>query len=148
MPIISVKGSIFEAPDDFFLTDPVNCEGVSGKGLAAEFDKKFPEEVQAYRRIALNGELRPGGVYLHGRVVFFATKDKWKNPSRLKWIEEGLMHLSKRLASRCKKAGMKGIALPLLGCGLGGLREEQVRSMMHFIMNGSDTEIRVYEPHA
>lgn len=45
--ITFVKGNIFEPPAQC-LVNPVNCEGVMGKGLALQFKRRFPETFKSY----------------------------------------------------------------------------------------------------
>lgn len=112
---------IFESGSEA-LVNPVNCVGVAGKGLAAEFKKRFPLNFRDYLDICRVGGLGPGECHI-GRVekgkqiINLATKQHWQDPSQLKWVERGVANL-------CQFAQVwdfKTIALPALGCGCGGL---------------------------
>jgi O-acetyl-ADP-ribose deacetylase (regulator of RNase III) len=76
-------------------------------------------------------------------VVNFPTKDHWRNPSKLTDIETGLQSLSAEI----DRLGIRSIALPALGCGLGGLDWETVRSAVETTF-GEKPAIRValYSP--
>src|SRR5215510_4907138 len=94
-----VTGSIFESGCEA-LVNAVNCKGVMGAGLALEFKNRFPRMMTEYKRACEKGILRPGQVHAvkvseenPKWVVNFATKDDWKNPSKLEWIEFGLSDL-------------------------------------------------------
>ena len=56
----------------------------------------------------------------------FPTKDHWRNPSLLAHVEEGL----RELASAIQHHGIPSIAVPPLGCGLGGLDWHTVRPLI------------------
>jgi hypothetical protein len=67
----------------------------------------------------------------HPILTSVATKDHWRHPSRLEWVEVGLLHLEADLA-RTDEDRRKGVrvGLPALGCGRGGLEYEVVRPML------------------
>jgi O-acetyl-ADP-ribose deacetylase (regulator of RNase III) len=59
-------------------------------------------------------------------VINFPTKRHWRGQSRIEDITEGL----KDLVSVARSREIKSIALPPLGCGLGGLDWQVVRSLI------------------
>jgi O-acetyl-ADP-ribose deacetylase (regulator of RNase III) len=59
-------------------------------------------------------------------VINFPTKRHWRGQSRIEDIKEGL----KDLVSVARSREIKSIALPPLGCGLGGLDWQVVRSLI------------------
>lgn len=74
-------------------------------------------------------------------VVFFPTKNHWKNPSKYEYIESGM----RSLANLLKKddVSVSSVAIPALGCGLGGLDPETVSKII--IRELSDLgEIKIY----
>lgn len=56
-------------------------------------------------------------------IINFPTKNHWKGHSKLDDIRSGLRDLVEVVRSE----GLRSVALPPLGCGLGGLRWEEVR---------------------
>jgi O-acetyl-ADP-ribose deacetylase (regulator of RNase III) len=132
------------------LVNPVNCVGVMGKGLARAFAGRFPSLVAPYRAACRHGLLRPGGVQFvplpqAGRCVAnLATKDHWRDPSRYAWIQAGLEALIAGLRSR----GAPSVALPPLGCGLGGLDWARVRPLIvrTFSLRAPGITVFLYEP--
>ncbi|MCR5813516.1 MAG: macro domain-containing protein [Desulfovibrio sp.] len=125
--IIRCGGDIFSA-DAQALVNPVNCEGVMGKGLAFVFKKRFPRNFGAYRKACLRNELQPGRVFVFDEagktIINFPTKTTWRNASSLQLIEKSYPALKMALSER----GINAVAIPSLGCGLGGLSPEQVFS--------------------
>ncbi len=129
-------GDLLQAPAQA-LVNTVNCAGVMGKGIALQFERTFPANTRAYKAACKAKTLRPGDVLpvpIHpeiGRdlphyILNFATKDHWRSPSRLEWIETGLC----QLVSHVQKHGLTSIAIPPLGCGNGGLQWEVVRPLI------------------
>ena len=125
-----VQGNLFEA-DVEAITNAVNCIGVMGKGIALEFKKRFPQNFLAYKAACDHGELQLGRVFIHDNgpsskhryIVNFPTKHHWRDTSRLADIRTGL----ETLAIDLERLQIHSIALPALGCGLGGLDWMDVR---------------------
>jgi O-acetyl-ADP-ribose deacetylase (regulator of RNase III) len=114
-------GNLFDAPVRA-LVNAVNCNGVMGKGLALEFKVRFPEMFADYAKACRNGELRPGQLHTwqlsDGRwIINFPTKNQWRSPSKLEYLDAAMP----RLAEFIQMNAIESIAIPALGCGLGGL---------------------------
>lgn len=111
------------------LVIPVNCVGVMGAGLARQFALRYPEVQDAYEQACKEGIIKPGqpAIFEAGckKVVCFPTKNHWATNSDLKWIEEGLKWLQGH------KDGIKSIAFPMLGCGLGKLPRHNVLPIIY-----------------
>lgn len=123
-------GSIFTSSAQT-LVNPVNCKGVMGAGLALAFKQQFPDVFNQYAWYYRNHGMKPGEPYLvpsvkHQWVLNFPTKDHWRNPSLLDYIDEGLAFFVKLYDFW----GITSVAFPVLGCGLGGLRWEDVQPLM------------------
>lgn len=145
-----VHGNILEAPVEA-VVNAVNTKGVMGKGLALQFRQTLPQASQAYEQAARHGDLSPGGVLLTETgqlgsvryVLHAATKDHWRNPSRLEWVESAL----EQLVEIVRMHNIESIALPALGCGLGGLTWPTVKARMETVLAKlPDTRILVYLP--
>ena len=149
--ITYVKGDIFESGCEA-LVNPVNTEGVMGKGLALEFKKRFPENYFLYKLECEAGFMDIGSIlpyYENGTwVLNFPTKDYWRDPSEVYMIEDGLVALREWISFGEKiHPGPKSIAIPALGCGLGGLSWAQVKQMIERHLSGFKAlDIKVYEP--
>ena len=131
------------------LVNPVNCVGVMGAGLAKQFAERWPEIVEGYTAICADGTLRIGGNAIMRRndgkrVILFPTKQHWRDKSRLGDISTGLHNLKPILATFRPFIG--SIAVPALGCGLGGLRWSDVKPLIQTHLGPLDLDVRVYEP--
>lgn len=141
-----VSGDLF-ASRASAIVNTVNCVGVMGKGIALAFKQRYPEIMPPYVKACRDGALRPGlmqFILAHdGRwVVNFPTKDHWRNPSRLDWIESGLLMLASELSER----GIPSVAIPALGCTNGGLSFDDVRPLVEDVFDDIPIEAWLYEP--
>ena len=76
-------------------------------------------------------------------VVNFPTKRHWKGKSRMEDIEAGLQ----ALVEEVRKYDIHSIAIPPLGCGLGGLPWEDVRARIEEAFKDlTDARVLLYEP--
>jgi O-acetyl-ADP-ribose deacetylase (regulator of RNase III) len=125
------KGDIFDCKADA-LANPVNCAGVMGKGLALLFRQRFPGNFNFYKRACqIDQTVKPGKVLVFANpgcpaIVNFPTKRHWRDASRLEGIEAGLADL----VSVMPAFEIESMAVPPLGCGLGGLDWPKVRRLM------------------
>lgn len=146
----AVRGNILDA-DVQALVNTVNTVGVMGRGIALQFKRAYPENFEAYRKLCQRGELEPGKLFtydlnrLHNPryIINFPTKRHWKGKSKLEYIESGLVALVQEI----DRLGIKSIALPPLGCGLGGLRWRDVYARITRALGDlPNVEVLVYEP--
>ncbi len=144
------RGNLLEANVEA-LVNPVNTQGVMGKGLALAFKNAFPENFRAYAQACQSGQVRTGQMFVTERqtllgpcwIINFPTKQHWRNPSKLEWINQGLADLRKVLTEK----QIPSIALPPLGCGLGGLDWEMVKPRIEDALAGlAGTRILIFEP--
>lgn len=123
-------GSIFDSECDV-LVCPVNCIGVMGAGLAKEFRERFPLASSYYKKVCIHGSLQPGhclAEYHEKTIIFAATKDHWREPSRLEWVESCLERIGAFFAPADGETAYRSIAIPALGCGLGQLPWTDVKA--------------------
>lgn len=119
-----------------YLVNPVNCVGVMGKGLALQFKKKYPAMFNKYKVMCDNNEIRSKNVYFVNEkdctIILFPTKKHWKDRSLLVDIDEGLECLAAQIDFIVSRTGEASIAIPKIGCGLGGLNwENQVKPLIN-----------------
>lgn len=133
------------------IVNTVNCVGVMGRGIALQFKNAWPKNFKAYEAACARKELQPGRMFIFETgqltspryIVNFPTKRHWRGNSRVEDIESGLV----ALASDIKSRGIRSIAIPPLGAGLGGLDWDDVRPLIEKHLSPlSDVTIRIYEP--
>ena len=125
-----VSGNILAA-DVEAVVNPANAHGVMGAGLALQFKNKYPRMLAEYKRRCAAGEFGAGEVMPvkvgdsnPQWVLNLATKDHWRDPSKLEYIERGLADLRRAILS----LELTSVAIPALGCGRGELDWSTVRA--------------------
>lgn len=112
------------------VVNTVNTVGVMGKGLAAEFKARAPDMYKQYRILCDKNLFKVGQLWLWKKqpqwILNFPTKEHWKNPSRIEYIEAGLI----KFVEKYEEQGIREISFPRLGCGNGGLDWDDVRPLM------------------
>lgn len=143
-------GNVLRA-DAEALVNTVNCVGVMGKGIALQFKQAFPENFRAYETACHAGMVVPGRMFIFdsGRLINprylinFPTKRHWRDKSRMADIRAGL----KALIDDVRRLGVRSIAVPPLGCGLGGLNWREVRPMIEGAFSElPDVKVLLFEP--
>lgn len=146
------RGDIVRA-DAEALVNTVNCVGIMGRGIALQFRKAFPENYEAYKALCDRKQITTGNVFVHelGRltnpyyIINFPTKRHWRGKSRIEDIEAGLVPL----VDEVRKRGIRSIAVPPLGCGLGGLDWSDVRPRIERAFRElPNVHVLLYEPGA
>ncbi len=145
------KGDLLAA-DVEALVNTVNCVGIMGRGVALQFKNQFPANFKAYEAACRREEVQPGRMFVFETgaltnpkfIINFPTKRHWRGKSRMEDIESGL----KALVDEIRNRGIKSIALPPLGSGLGGLIWSDVRPRIESALRGSkDLHVMLFEPN-
>jgi len=133
------------------LVNAVNCVGVMGRGIAVQFKHAYPENFKAYRAACHLQAVQPGKMFVHATgkltnpryIINFPTKRHWREASRMADIESGLADL----AGVIRRDGIQSIAIPALGCGLGGLPWTAVRQRIETALQALPrVKVLVYQP--
>lgn len=144
------QGDILKAKADA-LVNTVNCVGVMGRGIALQFSKAFPEVFKVYEAACKRGEVEPGKVLSHDLnrfeqphyVINLPTKKHWRGKSRMEYIEAGLA----ALVDEVRRLGIRSVAVPPLGCGLGGLEWSDVRPRIEEAFTSvPEVHVLLFEP--
>lgn len=159
-----VKGDLFFSRYHTLVVS-VNIVGVMGKGLASRAKYQFPRLYVAYQDLCRKGILQMGKPHLYkgeksfdelladepatmkngnGATWFllFPTKRHWRENSDLSAIEKGMQWLKENYA----KEGIKSLAIPALGCGLGKLDWKDVGPMMCKYLSTFNVRVQNYLP--
>ena len=137
------EGTVFNV-DTMAIVNTVNCTGVMGAGIALEFMLRYPNMYEDYEVKCKDKKIMIGKIdYFKNAddriIVNFPTKGHFKYPSNLLWIEKGLMDFVKTY----KKQGVSSIAFPKLGTNNGGLKWEDVKTLMEKYLSNLDIEIYI-----
>nr|VFK66478.1 MAG: O-acetyl-ADP-ribose deacetylase (regulator of RNase III), contains Macro domain [Candidatus Kentron sp. UNK]VFK71681.1 MAG: O-acetyl-ADP-ribose deacetylase (regulator of RNase III), contains Macro domain [Candidatus Kentron sp. UNK] len=149
--MIEYKNGDILTEDAEVIVNTVNCIGVMGRGIALQFKKAFPENFKAYAAACKRQEVQPGRMFVYDcggfanprYIINFPTKRHWRGKSRMEDIEAGLEALVCEISAR----GIRSIAIPPLGSGLGGLEWAVVRQRIEQVLAElDDVRIIVLEP--
>lgn len=133
------------------LVNTVNCVGVMGRGIALQFKNAYPDNFKEYEEACAAGDLIPGRMFVYetGKlinpkyIINFPTKRHWRGKSKIEDIQNGLENLVEIIKDR----DIRSIALPPLGCGLGGLEWNEVKPLIESALSELDgVDIAVFEP--
>lgn len=133
------------------LVNPVNTKGVMGAGLAQQVKRLYPDMSAGYEEACDRHVLRIGSVWTyptgHPRrryIICLPTKRHWRDVSHVEDLHKGLS----ALRAEVERLSLPSIAVPALGCGLGGLPWGPVRAMIRAVLAGLDSvAIDLYAPH-
>jgi len=126
------------------IINTVNCVGVMGAGLALEYQLRYPKMYQDYVDRCKQKAVITGRPYLYKGyettwIMNFATKNHWKYPSKIEWIEQGLDYFVKNY----ERGGITSIAFPKLGCENGGLNWNDVQNLMEKYLQNISLEVYI-----
>jgi hypothetical protein len=136
-----------------------------GKGLASRAKYLFPDVYVYYNDLCRKKRMELGKPALYRRdkplaaqladepttlmdtavgtwFLLFPTKDHWRDDADLPGIKRGLQWV----ADNYGRLGLKSLALPALGAGLGGLEWKQVGPVICSYMSKLEIPVRVYLP--
>lgn len=144
------RGNILQAEADA-LVNTVNCVGVMGRGIALQFKNAFPQVFKEYAAACKKEQMQLGKVMVHDLnrlepphyVISFPTKGNWRGKSHLADIQNGL----ESLVAEVTRLKIESIAIPPLGCGLGGLDWGTVRPLIEAAFEPlPHVRVLLYEP--
>lgn len=133
------------------LVNAVNTVGVMGAGIARQFKKEFPTMFTEYEQACQRGEVILGKMHVvvvdvagkQKYIVNFPTLAHWSDQSELRHIEAGLQDLVRVVEEK----KIESIAIPPLGCGVGGLDWGDVRQLIEDAFQGvENVQVHLYEP--
>lgn len=140
------SGDIFETACEA-LVIPTNCVGVMGAGLAKQAALRYPSVLQRYQhyhqRVGLSIDRLLCYPVEDGRsLILLPTKQHWRDPSQLKWVDANLARLARGLERPSNQ--ITSLALPLIGAGLGGLDRNDVIACVYHHLNYQEIPIDFY----
>lgn len=142
------KGDLFESNAEV-LVCPVNTTGTMARGLAKRFAARFNGLKGAFRQACLNKQVLMTVPWKYQTeegplVLCVATKRHYSNPSTIRDVESAIRGLANFL--RFYKACV--VAVPALGCGLGGVEWVRVKPLIQKYLGdaGIPQHVMAFEP--
>lgn len=138
-----VTGNVLDEPA---FAHGCNCLGVMGAGLALHVKNRWPEAYDAYRKLCGAGTFTLGSVHewhdwRTGQYVFnLGTQLELGPCASLDAICESVDWMFRHSAAR----ELRVVAIPRIGCGIGGLRWSDVRIELFRVMQYFPQTLRVY----
>ena len=119
-----------------------------GEGLALQFKGKFPDYFKDYKYRCTKDSVKLGRVthYCLDKdnnkwLVSFPTKYHWRDKSEISSIKSGLSGLR----NFCVNFRVISVAIPKLGCGLGGLDWNDVKPLVEEVFGDVTFDVYIYE---
>jgi len=130
--MIERNGDVFDT-DCAYIGHGVNTEGVMGAGIAKTVRARFPNVYKEYLHYCREGLLVPGGtlcVSENGRfIVNMATQRLRGRDARYEHVFAAAYESAKYI----KMYGGGRMAIPEIGCGIGGLQWPKVKVILECI---------------
>jgi len=131
--IIQKRGNIFNS-ETGVVAHGVNIHGVMGAGIAKEVRQRHPDVYEIYKDHCRRGNLKTGmllPVFSEAdespRWIFnISSQDAPGRHASYVWLEEGVRKSYEFL----ERQGLRGIAFPRIGAGIGGLEWERVEQII------------------
>jgi O-acetyl-ADP-ribose deacetylase (regulator of RNase III) len=127
MSITYIKGNLFET-ECLNIGHGCNSVGVMGRGAALEFKQRYPHVYWEYRKACFNGSLKPGSVHVsseQNKILYNFITQPYPGPyAKIEYIKNSM-------TQAVLTYELKEIAIPKIGCGLGGLNWKDVETMLN-----------------
>jgi O-acetyl-ADP-ribose deacetylase (regulator of RNase III) len=138
--MIEVVGDLF---DHDVIGHGVNCQGLMGAGVAVGFRQRFPRMFHQYVQLCSQERLRPGDIqpwFENGTLGFnIASQDQPGPTAKILWLQRGLQ----KAANQAQYLNAPTLAIPRIGCGIGGLQWANVKTVIRDIEERNNFQITV-----
>lgn len=156
MSIKFVKGDIFATPGIDVIAHGVNLKGAFGAGIAGEIAKRFPWAKEDYLKwvhyrshtdlgnhwVSINPDIDEDEEGIH-HIIHMATQYYPGPDARITAIGRAL----RALKNVYQYPDQITLALPQVGCGIGGLHWRDVKPMMENIFKDHPLNVVVFEQY-
>jgi len=142
--IAEKKGNIFNSKCQT-IVNTINCLGVMGAGIAFEFRLRYPEMYAKYKNLCEQKIIQIGTLWIYTinsnkKILNFPTKDDWKKPTKIEYLERGLT----KFVDTYRDKNISSIAFPLLGASHGGLSPDVSLSVMKKHLSKCEIPIEIW----
>ena len=139
-----ISGNIFTTQMQT-VVNTINCVGIMGAGIAYEFKLRYPEMYERYVELCKSKHIAIGKLWIYKAddkwILNFPTKNHWKYPSKIEYLEKGLQKFLDTYESK----GITSIAFPTLGASHGGIPVETSIQIMEKYLSRCKIEVEIYK---
>lgn len=144
MSVKQFNGDLFDANLPA-LAHGCNCRGAMGAGIANVFKDKYPNMYTQYKSVCFRTDFQPGDVFIWvpekaGDPIIFNLATQF-NPGPDAKYSHIAISLNQAIIE-AKKWDIKVIGLPRIGCGIGGLDWNIVKTILEEL--ATDIDLHVY----
>ena len=142
MKLIHLSGDLFTS-DAPALAHGVNIDGFMASGIAPIFRAKFPGMYDSYREACHSNRLLAGGVFIWpGTPIVYnlASQDRPGPNARIGWLEQAMT----LALVDADVNGFDRIAIPRIGCGIGGLDWDDVEPLLERVASQFTCDIEAW----
>ncbi|ACV79076.1 macro domain-containing protein [Nakamurella multipartita] len=151
--VVERSGDLFRSGADA-IAHGVNTFGLMGAGVALGARTRFPQAYREYRGWCRTGRLLPGGAHIWVPpagadlpiLVNLASQDRPGPHARLDWMTEALHAAERTLVELSDRRPGWRLALPRIGCGIGGLDWSQVCPVLDAFAGRVPFTVEVWTP--
>jgi hypothetical protein len=120
---------------------------VMGRGLALQCADRFPEVPAWYGAICQAcGPFTPVVIHPEHGLIFFPVKPLDCDEPHLSWRQKASLSLIRQSAFQLSQLRLGPTAIPLVGCGNGGLSEQDVMPIVRDMLKGQNHFTIVHPP--
>jgi len=147
MTMLKIKyGDVFTT-DANIVAHGCNCLGFMGAGIALQVKNRMPEVFKQYKELCDSGNFNLGDCQIVGVdsgerfIANLATQHSTgANADKL-----AIEHALRTLIEESKKMGINTIAIPEIGCGIGGLESSDLNDiLLKLVSNDEDFTVEVW----
>ena len=134
-----IVGDIFSTSSDTSLAHCVSADLKMSRGIALQFRRRFGQIQQMRQQEKSIDDV----IFLRvqGRMIFhLITKlQDWQKPTY-----QSIFNCLQKLKVLCTENQITKVACPRIGCGLDGLKWEEIRKMFRYVFKNSTIYVSVY----
>jgi len=137
--VIEMVGDIFSTSSDTLLAHCVSADLKMSRRIALQFRRRFGRIQQLRQQEKSVDDVIV--LRIEGRTVFnlIAKLHSWQKPTY-----KTIFNCLQKLKVLCAENQITKFACPRIGCGLDGLKWEEIRKMLRNIFKNTTTYINVY----
>ncbi len=149
MTVEFMRGDLFTNEQCQAIAHGVNCMGVMGAGFALKIKELYPRASLAWTNRCQRQEIITGKCYVldisdSPVVLQLTTQYGYGHIGRAQpaWVEAAL----KDMVTVMDALNVHSVAMPAIGCGLGGLHWSLVKSIINWTLADAPIHCWAYEP--